>query len=618
MEYNTLTINGITKICDDNIYMYTKEVINYQWHHHQLKYILNILSASTIDPITKLELSKSAMCRKIKDLIKSLDNTTIKVTSNNPAIDAEMGIIPLKKTDTVSIDNMGGISLKKFVLNEYETGIANTTNPYIYNSDIKTPSLPPITTQITSIRQDMIKIGWIRQITPRIREHVPQTDLSELMQKFGAFDWYKNSCYCDTILLMLLLPIFEGYTLSTFVSDNFIDKTVMKKVEYTDDEGRGLNCKKEYSTDQSIDIINNIYKLFNDMVEILNKGNIVHSYKFVASLDECPIKRGIEIYSDGQTHETFEFLTTLLNIFQIQYEQSTKINTYFFKTSTKTYSESLDAIFGYKVEKILYGVNNYVDLDQKTYDSNVIFHTIDFTILHKILKTGLKGALYNTLKDVLQAGYDASGAHYDENLDKWYPTSILSLQNIGINEQKTIYISDFMRYKEEEYPEEYFLEKHGYSKKTIDGKIHVIFPDGSKVPFDEIQNEEIIRIPRVVNEYIIDKGDSVFIAINRLFINSKQKEHFINMKIIPNSDLQLEQNSSLIYLKAIVVWYRSHYILFFSENDIWYLYNDLYNIGTEPGYYQKVGTYDDLLEYSYNGIHYIIKKNSIFYWYNKK
>ena len=39
--YETLTINGITKICDNNIYINNERtVINYQWHKFQLKYII--------------------------------------------------------------------------------------------------------------------------------------------------------------------------------------------------------------------------------------------------------------------------------------------------------------------------------------------------------------------------------------------------------------------------------------------------------------------------------------------------------------------------------------------------------------------------------------------------
>ena len=71
-NYNTLTINGITKICDDKIYVHNRKVINYQWHNFQLIYILEtLLKESAIDDITGLELPKLEICKKIKKILSS-------------------------------------------------------------------------------------------------------------------------------------------------------------------------------------------------------------------------------------------------------------------------------------------------------------------------------------------------------------------------------------------------------------------------------------------------------------------------------------------------------------------------------------------------------------------
>ena len=136
--YETLTINGITKICDNKIYINNERtVINYQWHKFQLKYIIeSILHLSAKDPITGLELSKEYMCELIKDSISSTPNFILK--SDNPDKDRQMGIVPKKTLDKISIDNMGGIPNKHLLLDPYGLKLTNTADvEYVYEEEYK-------------------------------------------------------------------------------------------------------------------------------------------------------------------------------------------------------------------------------------------------------------------------------------------------------------------------------------------------------------------------------------------------------------------------------------------------------------------------------------------------
>ena len=61
---------------------------------------------------------------------------------------------------------------------------------------------------------------------------------------------------------------------------------------------------------------------------------------------------------------------------------------------------------------------------------------------------------------------------------------------------------------------------------------------------------------------------------------------------------------------------RNHYILFFRCNSNWYIYNDKYDIvDSNSDYFEEVGSYSDLLEYSYHGIDRIVQRHSTLLMY---
>ena len=128
-NFNLLTINGITKICDDNIYIYDKEVINYQWHYFQLEYILRKIKKKNIDSISGLKLTKEQMCKLIKEYLQS--NQII----FNSEEDTNYCFIPKYKLNEFSSDNLGGIPNKNLKSNKYGTKISVKPNKYLFGTD---------------------------------------------------------------------------------------------------------------------------------------------------------------------------------------------------------------------------------------------------------------------------------------------------------------------------------------------------------------------------------------------------------------------------------------------------------------------------------------------------
>ena len=84
MSYNYLTINGITKICDDNIYIDENgKFTQIQWYDFQLDFALKNLNTDLTEylyhPLTNYKLTRS----EILELIFKITGTNIINTSDS-------------------------------------------------------------------------------------------------------------------------------------------------------------------------------------------------------------------------------------------------------------------------------------------------------------------------------------------------------------------------------------------------------------------------------------------------------------------------------------------------------------------------------------------------------
>ena len=132
-KYDTLTINDITKICDNNIYTVNGEnPIIYQWLDHQLEYVLEILGIPIIDSKTGLKLTNA----EIKNLLESTsESKNIQIRSGNPETDVRMGIVPRKILNTISLNNMGGMPENNYLLSDIDGRIINPEQSFVYVTD---------------------------------------------------------------------------------------------------------------------------------------------------------------------------------------------------------------------------------------------------------------------------------------------------------------------------------------------------------------------------------------------------------------------------------------------------------------------------------------------------
>ena len=591
--FSKLTINGITKICDDKIYFFQNKPIKYQWFTSQLLYILDILNQSNKDPLTGLYLTRSSIYK----LLIELDVENISVFSKDMKKDISMGIISKKKKDTISDNNLGG----NVNLNEITLGYDMQNLNYTHINLVKTKKIFKI--------KGKGKINWLIEKTKRVEKAYETIVKNNIFPDFGRLEWYNQSCYADSILFLLLVPIFNS-GLSNFISDNFINKK-LSLIGLSNTEIKKNKCI-DGTTNQSLVILNNIYNTFDTVVKKLQAREIINSYKFLKELTECVKKTNNQNFINNTMNDTLEFMTTLFSVYNINYIDYNKMVTYkYFDIPQTNYSSSIDNIFLEKVtgEDLKEEINN---------DNDVLFKHIFENDLTDILKLNIKGGL--THEEIETTSLVKKEYYYDTVLELWFPQKHKALYAIKKN-KNIISISKFIKHKREFYPENSYHVYDGYKKIVEDNIDYIVSLDGAeKHKLTQLPkvNDKAIKIEKYINEFIINNASTLFLGIHRkktvLDKDKKQTNVVIPIKILPETTIIV--NFKTLFIRGIIVWYNNHYITFFCKDEVWYKYDDSYNFSINNDYITVIGGLDELLIYSIDSIKNIVLTNSVMYWYN--
>ena len=638
--YNTLTINGITKICDDTIYIDTqRQVINYQWHKFQLVYIVEkFLKLSSKDPITGLELSKRDLCNLINTTISGC--STCIFTSDDVEMDKTMGLVPKKILDIISIDNIGGIPNKNPILDIYGLNLLVSSKiEYLYEDEL--PKRSESSHQFSHIKSKfhkkplkMRRASWQMESSSR-KQLALKTIADDNPFNYGRLSWYANSCFADSVLFLLLVPKTSDKQFSPFTINNFLNKNMLDAADIAAINHRKYLCKNNQTIDQSIKILNNIFTNFKNMHSQLNKNKIINAFLFLKNMDICREQLGRERYSDGGMHDSIEFLNHLLSIFKIDSSYFNEQHLYKSIDNTgDSYTSTLENMFINAVSNYnKAGKSNYDILETSTDNKPFIIKAVTYDELHSIYKTinvddqiSLKD-IQNLLKHKAKKSVldQLKGLRYDGLIDKIYPeegnlgTVLLAKRAITIN------LSAFLNYKtESEFTDDniniHIKNEGKYKISTIQGHRYLIRKDKSepniKISSLSKSNDKIIKIKKIIKHTIVKDAENLFFEIHRKGqikknIQGKGKSvHFMKIKLIPENSIKLISGKD-IYLRGIVVYRPAHYISYFKFDDKWYLYNDYFNPDEQNDYIVEVGNYDNLLTVNKEEV----CRNGIIYWY---
>jgi hypothetical protein len=104
MNFNTLTINNITKICEDKVIIDDNDNISiYQWFPFQLEYAMLNNKLPIIDKFLNRTLTPSQMCSILKDKFPN----GVTVTGTNKELE-RYGFLKKMTIDDYTVNNIGG------------------------------------------------------------------------------------------------------------------------------------------------------------------------------------------------------------------------------------------------------------------------------------------------------------------------------------------------------------------------------------------------------------------------------------------------------------------------------------------------------------------------------
>lgn len=603
MNYNLLTIGNITKICDDNLYLNNKGDISIlQWFTFQLYFLLEKLGISNIDPVTNLKITKA----QIYNILYEKYNGKIDI---DKYIDADKqlwkdyGFIKIDINNSFDNKNIGGDILFTTQINKQKTDIIFPT---------KRPFFGDIQSKTDKRQRDKLRLKKaIKQSTAvPVSSAVPvSTDTGkEKCTKLGKFSWSRNSCYADSILLLMIYRII-------FNKDSTL-YTLISSFKYTDELIAQRQICRDKDIIESKNVLNNMLDTFRDLISRVEQGQIFDIQYFLKLIQNCP-NRFSENYYDGLTHDTTEFLYNILNLFNIQTENGNILNQYYFSNINNNITESnVNSTMFYLAPMQLTNALGENFYDNKT--SSIKRSHIQFLKISKESLLNLYKSIIPTY-DPADILLNPSDYIFDKLLDRQIKKS--DLETINHRKQELKYrLQDILGIKELNYlgDEVAFHLKEGYQIIHTDDETQTAYytKEGDTSP-NAVKSSDLLpadigfRLKYKIDEHLLDNNtEDIIIKLDRKYLNRSLREEHNDITIIPDEYMTI--NSSNYELYGIVIWYQGHYVSYYRCGNEYYLYDD-----NSTKYIYYVGDYNALLIHNY-GIRGIVNTHSRILYYIRK
>lgn len=564
-----LGINNIYKICSNKIFTVKKGSVDnivwdFQWHMFQLVFVLNELGISPFHPITKNLLTREEI---YQILLKDKPTNNIDVDFRNYSKAKKLGLVAKKIKDTFTYENIGGLPKNAIRLDKnghdakwYES------NFYLFDES-KSAEIE------SRKRTETGQINWIIQKTPRI-----SSASNNLIQNVpsGRIDWFENSSYSDTVLMML-----------------FLLKLFKPKTEWQERE-----WKKNKDLCASLETINKLTKTYNELIGNLQANKIIQSYRFRKEIRACP-----DIFSmamnDQFPYEAGDFLSSVLflnGLFPSNYNVK---KSYFFRTN-QDYDiyDNLDTLTRDEIpETKPDGSPNYEDIEIENQNNDFIVFKIKVDIF-KCLVEGFKTDESKT------TFFDEECGRIVDEKDK---LSYQLKKNVLLN-RLTLKISDLTAIKSFDYVSNYYKLQEGW--EMLPSKIpRFQGPDGKIIGENALTEDIGYKVNKIITSEQLDGSSKViFFNIDRSIIESS---NIIRLKIMPEEQLRI--NKTNYELLAIIIYQVGKNMLFFKNDGKWFIYNSNFNPDNQKEYIEEVGGYKEMLEWGDN----LAIKNSVVLCYSK-
>lgn len=662
MNYNFLTINNITKICDDNLYLDENgNLTQFQWYDFQLDFALKNLeidlSSSLTHSITEYKLTRKEILVLVKNIFgKSSINT-------KPGIKKELlkkyglykgegiknyyvpetlgGLTELiyddkkntvlqpknyKKTSDNTIDD-SNIDISSLILNSKKKLKVNRKSDKSSSSQSST-SKASIASSTSDSNEK--KTNIFKSISPNKQRSdkglLIIKNSNDICRKMGKFDWSRNSCYADSILLGIVYNAILNKRSPENPIGSYIYNEITTKRYNTDNLGNIKLCPNK-TIEETVEILNTILDNLKDIVMKIENGKIISIQSFLKGVNNLCSNLFTENYYDGNTHDVKDFYSNIMFILGINTTNYNKKDILFFniensqsllnepfitnpydKTKIRTVDGLGKNILGHHVRvldtshistvEVLsnYMFNKYNNQGINTYSKQIYNKNKDkYTYFYKLngyikkseqdlIKIRINNTSFNVL-DFLETKHHDLFLDQDEIVYKYYD------DNIG----DEIYLGERYYYNKQDRGN---FEKYNKSSEMSD---EVGFRVGLKVENLLINNSSMY-----IN-FNINRSHSIYLASGRRKnIKLDIKINLVQSFTISDSDYNLD---------FIVCWFRNHYVTIFNCGNKYYLYDDTF-VGSDD-YIYEIGNFNNLMTYNHGRNNLFALRNSVFISYSR-
>ena len=598
----TLTINEITKVCSNKIIVDPYgNVSPFQWHLFQLHEICRLKDISIQHGTFQYLLTRE----QLYEVLKSHNPINLEGASLQ-----KLGMVAKKQRNKYSIDNLGGTPVELLKINIYKNDVIfSETNKYLYSGELSSHN------------------SYVLQDPPEYYETRPENGLRKILEakergdvlhSLGKLNWANNYCYIDTVLMALLLPIFNG-NIHPYIQKFMIERAYINS-DFQEPYKQLRICNRdgvELDTPTTIKSLEYIQQKFIDISNMIKGGEIKDAHEFVVSLRQCE-NRAIRKFWEGNMNDTVDALYTILNLFFIPIQNDGSNHSIYICDDADFPNISSIGLTGQDLipfDKLPY--NTYETQLVQPIENNVTIYNIGIDVL--LMQ-------YNTL-----VGQGIPISDYNEHQHSHHMMLNIIIENSDMVElhnqleSHSVPISSFFNIQQDTTLTDYWqFDKELYDTTIDDGKrvFFLIEDRGNREKYilkENIGVHPIRQVYRKISKQSIINGELVWINIQRYIshshiINNNIYNTFFEMHIIPQETVLIgDVEKQLQYIHCFMM---NHYVLFFNYSGIWYLYNDYYDIvDTESDYFTRVGAYSELLEYTAFGIPKIVQNHSTLLMY---
>lgn len=614
MIYNTLTINNITKVCDDNIYMDPSgNITDLQWFYFQLEFVFDKLGIPKYNSFTGLKYTMNQMY----NILVKIYGSNVKVEGDKKTL-IKYGFFSEKVKDTYTPKNLGGFINFQPELNDTKAFVKKPTKDdnYFKTAIEVDKTTPP---KIVKKLKISVKSKSPEKISPKMSPKI--TD--PRYQKSAIFIQNNKNTSC-----LNLGRITGEKTYSSLVSfliliyyislqDNNILYSRIFQWNPTDIELNNMGI----TNDNEIELIKEGIILFQEIGKKIQNKELYDINTFYSSV-ETLIEKFNKRYKLKNTNNFYNIIEYISKSLVIKSSQSNIQKLFLFSDNNKNLNINLkDFVFGYKIPLTdPLGKPFYEHIITQEYKSDIINHVIDS---NKLL------SLYNLVDlpeypelDIISNKKDYI---YDVELNKYLRKGRDAVMGKIKKNKFKVYLRNLLNSNSVQTPKNYYYLYSGYDKTEING-INYYYDindkgDRSKwVPLENIKIEHGFKVKNIVNEETIYGGDAnmIFVHLDRKFkrIKSGMIINGINtIKIVPDEVLDLQKGKYI--LNGIIVEIDNYYITIYKCDGKYWVYDLMYDTSLRDDYIQLIGDFNNILDYSYASINNVILSNAVSYLYKR-